>query len=83
MFKIDKIITKQFPIPSIIGVDMVRKNRKRKFLSHEELQKLLLHVKKQADLARERGTTRAVIDEIIIQLLANVGLRANEMRVCA
>ena len=58
----------------------MRKSRKRKFLSHEELQKLLLHVKNQADLARERGTTRAVFDELIIHLLASAGLRANEIR---
>jgi integrase len=59
---------------------MVNKSRKRKFLSQQEFQKLLLHVKRQADLARARGTTRAVIDELVIQLLARAGLRANEIR---
>lgn len=53
---------------------------KSKFLSQAELQTLLSHVKSQADVARERGTTRAIIDELIVLLLARVGLRANEIR---
>ena len=59
---------------------IVSVNRKCKFLSEAELQKLLSYVKKQADLARERGTTRAIVDEMIVLLLARVGLRANEIR---
>ncbi len=50
-----------------------------KFLSETELQSLLAYVKDQADLARERGTTRAIVDEMIVLLLARVGLRANEL----
>lgn len=52
----------------------------RKLVSQAELQTLLSHVKSQADLARERGTTRAIIDELIVLLLARAGLRANEIR---
>ena len=54
--------------------------KKCKYLSETELQTLLLHVKKQADLARKRGTTRAIIDELIVLLSAQAGLRANEIR---
>lgn len=50
-----------------------------KFLSERELQILLSYVKDQANLARERGTTRAIVDEVIVLLLAQVGLRANEL----
>lgn len=32
-----------------------------------------------ADLARQRGSTRAIVDELIITLLVNSGLRANEL----
>ena len=32
-----------------------------------------------ANLARQRGSERAVIDELIIELLANTGLRASEL----
>lgn len=54
--------------------------RKSKFLSEAELQTLQSYVKSQADLAREKGTTRAIVDEVIVLLLARVGLRANELR---
>ena len=57
----------------------VSKSTKYKFLSQAEFQTLLSYVKNKADLAREKGTTRAVIDELIILLLARVGLRANEI----
>jgi integrase/recombinase XerD len=58
----------------------VSENRKSKFLSETDLQTLLQYVKKQADLAREKGTTRAIVDEMIILLLARVGLRAKELQ---
>lgn len=32
-----------------------------------------------ADLAKQRGSARAVIDELIVELLANTGLRASEL----
>jgi len=54
--------------------------KKRKCLSQAELQTLLSYVKSQADSARERGTTRAIIDELIVLLLARAGLRSNEIR---
>jgi integrase/recombinase XerD len=36
-------------------------------------------VKDRADTARKRGTSRAVIDELIVLLLLNTGLRTNEL----
>ena len=50
-----------------------------KHLSETQLKKLLRYVKNKADLARQRGTTRAIIDELIILLLINTGLRAGEL----
>jgi integrase len=52
---------------------------RRKFLSRKELRKLLSYVRDQADLARKRGTTRAVVDELIFLLLARAGLRTHEV----
>lgn len=57
------------------------KGNTRKYVSEVDLQKLLSYVKGRADLARRRGASRAVVDELIILLLARAGLRANE--VCA
>jgi integrase/recombinase XerD len=48
-------------------------------LSEAELERLLLYVQEKADAARRRGTTRAVIDEVIVLLLVNAGLRATEL----
>ena len=48
--------------------------KRRKYLSEGELQTLLSNVKSRADLARERGTTRAIIYELIFLLSARVGL---------
>jgi len=50
-----------------------------KYLSDVQLEKLLQYVKNKADLARLRGTTRAIIDEVIILLLVDAGLRASEL----
>ena len=50
-----------------------------KYLSEEQLKKLRQYVKDRADLARVRGSSRAVIDELIIDLLVNTGLRASEL----
>jgi len=60
--------------------EIVSKSQRRKFLSQVELQTLLSYVKSQADLARERGTIRAIVDELIVLLLVRAGLRANEIR---
>jgi integrase len=59
----------------------VTKGNTQKYLSKAEFRKLLSYVKGRADLARRRGTSRAVVDELIILLLARAGLRPNE--VCA
>lgn len=50
-----------------------------KYLSDAQLQTLLLYVKNKADDARRKGTTRPIVDEIIILLLVNTGLRASEL----
>ena len=64
---------------------MAKKNKKRgglspdKYLSDDQLRKLRQHVKDDADLARARGSHRNVINEIIVELLVNTGLRAMEL----
>ena len=50
-----------------------------KYLSDTQLKKLRQYVKDRADLARQRGSTLAVVDELIVELLANTGLRASEL----
>ena len=50
-----------------------------RYLSDAQLKKLRRHVKDRADLARQRGSCRAIIDELIVELLANTGLRASEL----
>lgn len=49
------------------------------YLSGTELRKLLSHVQEKADVARRRGTTRAIVDEVLILLLLNTGLRITEL----
>ena len=49
-----------------------------KYLPDARLKRLLQFVKKQADLARETGATRAVVDELIVLLLAGTGIRPKE-----
>ena len=50
-----------------------------KYLSDAQLKKLRQYVKDMADLARQRGSKRAIVDELIVELLANTGLRASEL----
>jgi site-specific recombinase XerC len=50
-----------------------------KYLSEAQLRRLRQYVKDMADLARQRGSTRAIIDELVIELLVNTGLRASEL----
>jgi site-specific recombinase XerC len=50
-----------------------------KYLSDTQLRKLRSYVKDKADLARMRGGSRGVIDELIVELLVNTGLRASEL----
>ncbi|MHC4110119.1 MAG: tyrosine-type recombinase/integrase [Planctomycetota bacterium] len=48
-------------------------------LSDTEREKLLFHIKQKADLARRKGAKRAVVDEFIVLLLLNTGLRPAEL----
>ncbi len=48
-------------------------------LSAAQVQTLLSHVRRSADRARRDGTTRAVVDEIIMLILLHAGLRAEEL----
>ncbi|MFC1634885.1 tyrosine-type recombinase/integrase [Planctomycetota bacterium] len=50
-----------------------------KYLSDTQLKKLRQYVKDMADLARQRGSVRAIIDELVVELLANTGVRASEL----
>jgi len=55
-------------------------NRKsRQYLSAAELAAVLSYVRTRADLARQKGTRRAVVDELIVLLLAGAGLRPHEL----
>jgi integrase len=49
------------------------------YLSETQLAHLLHYVKSRADLAREKGTTRAIHDELITLLLVNTGVRPREL----
>ena len=48
-------------------------------LSQSDFRKLMHYIRRQADLARQKGNTRAVVDEMIILLLTSAGLRAGEV----
>jgi integrase len=50
-----------------------------KHLSEAELGAVLSYVGVRADLARRKGTTRAVVDELVVLLLAGAGLRPHEL----
>ena len=50
-----------------------------KYLTEQQQKRLLAYVKAQADIARYRNTTRAIIDEMLVMLFLNTGLRANEL----
>lgn len=43
------------------------------------MRRLRQYVKDRADLARARGSQRAVVDELVVELLVNGGLRAQEL----
>jgi hypothetical protein len=49
------------------------------YLSEIELRTLLGHVGQKAELARQNGTKRAIVDELMILLLVKGGLRASEL----
>lgn len=50
-----------------------------KYLSRQQQDQLLSYIKAQADLGRARGSKRAIVDELIYQLLVEGGLRAGEV----
>ena len=50
-----------------------------KYLSKLQQRKLLSYVRAQADLGRARGSKRALVDELLSQLLIKAGLRADEV----
>ena len=50
-----------------------------KYLTESQLRRLRQYVKDKADLARLRGSQRGVIDELVVELLVNGGLRAQEL----
>lgn len=54
-------------------------DEKMRFLSDIEREKLLLYIQHKADLARRKGTKRAIVDELIVQLLLNTGLFPSEL----
>ena len=49
------------------------------FLSETQLKKLLRYVTEKANLARQNGTKRPIVDELIILLLVETGLSASEL----
>jgi integrase/recombinase XerD len=49
-------------------------------LSQEQVQHLLAHVRERADQARLAGATRAIVDELVILILLQTGLRPQELR---
>lgn len=50
-----------------------------KYLTEQQQKRLLAYVKAQADIARFRNTRRAIINEMLVMLFLNTGLRANEL----
>ena len=50
-----------------------------KYLSETQLKKLRRYIRDKANLARMRAGSRGVIDELIVELLVNTGLRASEL----
>lgn len=50
------------------------------YLSKGQLKKLLKYVENTADLARQRGSRRAIIDELIVLTMAYTGLKVKELR---
>lgn len=50
-----------------------------KYLTEQQQRRLLAYVKAQADIARYRNTSRAIIDEMLVMLFLNTGLRAKEL----
>lgn len=51
----------------------------KRYLTEDELKKLRRFVKDKADLARARGSKRAIIDELMVEIFVNAGLRVSEL----
>ncbi|MHC4564315.1 MAG: tyrosine-type recombinase/integrase [Planctomycetota bacterium] len=52
---------------------------RRGWLNDDETARLLAHVASKAELAKRRGSTRAIVDETIIRILLCAGLKAYEL----
>jgi len=50
-----------------------------KYLSDEEFDTLIAYVRQQGDIARQRGSRRAVVNQMIIETLLFTGMRAEEL----
>ncbi len=50
-----------------------------KYLTEQQQKRLIAYVKAQADIARHTNRRRAIIDEMLVMLFLNTGLRANEL----
>jgi len=50
-----------------------------KYLTEQQQRRLLAYVKGQADIARYRNRRRAIVDEMLVMLFLNTGLRASEL----
>lgn len=50
-----------------------------KYLTEQQQKRLLAYVKAQGDIARFKNTTRAIVDEMLVMLFLNTGLRASEL----
>jgi len=50
-----------------------------KYLTEQQQRRLLAYVKAQADIARYKNTARAIVNELLVTLFLNTGLRANEL----
>ncbi len=50
-----------------------------KYLSDLEYDKLIAYVRQQGDIARQRGSRRAVINELLVETLLFTGMRAEEI----
>lgn len=67
----------------IVKYDMTKMRRNtntsKRCLSEKQLSRLLLYVENEAEQARQLGGVRAIVNELIILLLSETGLRAREV----
>jgi len=50
-----------------------------KYLNNEDYDKLVAYVSEQGDIARQRGSRRAVVNQMLIEVFAWTGMRAEEL----